>query len=223
MKEFDYEVLLFDLDGTIIDSLKGILNSINYTFRKLGIKELRREDLLPFIGPPIVYTLQMYYGMSEEDANNAMKLYHEYYKEKGWKEFSVYKDVDFLIKELKKSGKKIGLATNKPRYYAIQILEYIGIDIFFDYIGGSNLDKGIINKKLVIEDCLENLNIDNKQKVVMIGDRHFDVDGATQAGIDTIGITYGYGDAEELEKAGTVAVADTPREILMFLKIQDIW
>ena len=213
-----YNIVLFDLDGTVIDSIEGILNSMNYSFRNVGIDEINKENLLPFIGPPIVHTLQQHYGMTEEAANHTMTFYHKYYREKGWKQFSLYDGIEELIKELKRQGKKIGMATNKPKYYAEKIIEYKNLHMFFDYIGGSNFEKGITNKKLVILDCLDKMGVNDKSKVVMIGDRHYDIDGAKEAGIDAIGITYGYGDKNELTKAGAIKVLDTTKNIIEFLE-----
>ena len=213
-----YDVVLFDLDGTVIDSIEGILNSINYSFRNVGIEETDEEKLLPLIGPPIVHTLQLHYGMTEAEANHTMTFYHKYYSEEGWKQFSLYEGIEELIKELKKQGKKIGMATNKPKHYAEKIMEYKNLHMYFDYIGGSNFEKGITNKKLVILDCLDKMGTSDKSKALMVGDRHYDIDGATEAGIDAIGITYGYGDKDELIEAGAIKVFNTTKNIIEFLE-----
>lgn len=213
MKKLDYSVVLFDLDGTVIDSVEGILNAMNYSFNKMGMDTITQQELLPFIGPPIVHTLQKHFAMDLETANKGMAYYHEYYEVEGWKECQLYDGVAQLFKSLKAKGKKIGLATNKPQHYARQILAHQKVASYFDYIGGTNIDKGIINKTLVIEDCLKELVVTDKNSVVMVGDRHFDVDGAFGAGIKTIGITYGYGDRKELTECGAMIVLDTAAEV----------
>jgi phosphoglycolate phosphatase len=87
------------------------------------------------------------------------------------------------------------------------------VDKYFHYIGGTDVEKGIVNKTLVIEDCLSVLGITDKSNAVMVGDRHFDVEGAFGAGIKTIGVTYGYGDREELIQCGSLIVVDTAKEV----------
>lgn len=213
MKKLDYSVVLFDLDGTVIDSLKGIMNAMNYSFVKMGMSEVSEQDFLPFIGPPIINTLQKHFGMDLETANKAIEYYHEYYKETGWKECTLYNGMKPLFKSLREKGKRLALATNKPNYYAKQILKHHDVDKYFHYIGGADVEKGIVNKTLVIEACLRMLDITDKNSVIMVGDRHFDVDGAFGAGIKTIGVTYGYGDREELTKCGALIVVDTAEEV----------
>lgn len=213
MEKLDYSVILFDLDGTVIDSMKGILNAMNYSFGKMGMRAITQQELLPFIGPPIINTLQQHFGMDLETANKAISYYHEYYKVEGWKECVLYNGMAPLFKSLKAKGKKLALATNKPNYYARQILKHHNVDLYFHYIGGTDVEKGIISKTLVIEDCLSTLNVLDKNNAVMVGDRHFDVEGAFGAGIKTIGVTYGYGDRQELTQCGAIIVVDTAQEV----------
>lgn len=217
MKKLDYSVVLFDLDGTIIDSMDGILNAMNYSFVKMGMRAITQQELLPFIGPPIVNTLQEHFGLDLEMANKGIEYYHQYYRVNGWKECTLYNGIVNLFESLKKKGKKLALATNKPNYYARQILKRHNVDKYFDYIGGSDVEKGITNKTLVIEDCLNFLGTEDKSSVIMVGDRYFDVEGAFGAGIKTIGVTYGYGDREELTKCGAIAVVDTAEEVQKLL------
>lgn len=213
MEKFKQTVVLFDLDGTVIDSLTGIMNAITYAFKKTGRKPVTVEEFLPYVGPPIIGTMSGVYGMSEEEAEYTMSFYHEYYRNKGWRECSLYEGIPLLLKSLKEKGKIIALATNKPSHYAADILKDKKIDMYFDYIGGADAEKGITNKTLVIEDCLKQLKVTDKKKVIMIGDRKFDVEGATGAGVDTIGVTYGYGNREELIKAGAVTAVNTTEEV----------
>ena len=212
MEKLKKDVVLFDLDGTIIDSMDGIINAVRYCFEKTGRQPVEPDEFLPYIGPPIIGTFQSVYKMTLEEAEKTMEYYHEYYNEKGWKECRLYNSIEELLAGLKAKGKITGLATNKPKYYAERILKDKGIDIYFDYIGGADLKKGITNKALVIEDCLKELKVNNKDKAVLIGDRRFDTEGAAAAGIESIGVTYGYGSRKELEDFGAVVVVDTAYE-----------
>ncbi|MGL4790287.1 MAG: HAD hydrolase-like protein [Anaerotignaceae bacterium] len=207
------EVILFDLDGTIIDSMEGILKGINYAFRQVGREELSHADFLPYMGPPITTTLDEVYRVEKEEIEKIMAFYYKYYEDNGCREGDVYEGIETLLKELKSKGKTLAVATNKLRKYALEILESKGLVPYFEYIGGTNVEKGILNKTQVIEDCLEVLKIEDRTNVVIIGDRKHDMTGAKNTGIRGIGITYGYGQREELEESGATIVLDSPQEV----------
>ncbi len=211
-----YDVILFDLDGTVLDSLDGIMHALEVCFAHAGLPPVTREQFLPFVGPPIIDTLQQHFGLSLAEAQAAMEAYHSYYRVDGWKECVLYDGVKALFAALCAKGKRLGLATNKPRHYALDILKDKGVDQYFAYIGGADVAKGITNKQKVVEDCLRQLQVTAKE-AVMIGDRKFDVEGAKGAGVATIGVTYGYGSRKELLEAGAVAVVDWPKEVLKLI------
>mgnify|MGYP003289014967 CR=1 FL=1 len=213
----NYEVVLFDLDGTLTDPGEGITNSVAYALKKYGITVEDKTELYKFIGPPLHESFEKYYGFSKDESLKAVECYREYYRDKGIFENIVYGGVENLLKKLCESGKKIVLATSKPEVFAKNILRHFELSEFFFFEAGANLDGSRTNKADVIEYALENAGIIDKSAVVMIGDREHDIIGANKNGIDSIGVLFGYGSREELEKAGATHIAETVDDILNYL------
>lgn len=213
-----YKICLFDLDGTITDSAPGIVNSVIYALKKFGIEETDREKLLQFIGPPLTESFHRFYGFTEEESWKAVEYYREYYAEKGIFECTVYEGLEDALKKIKESGRKILVATSKPEVYAKRIIEHFGLTKYFDYIAGMELDGGRGTKAQVIEYALETCKIKNRDEVLMIGDREHDVFGAENLGIDCVGVLYGFGSREELEKAGAKYVISRPEDLINILE-----
>ncbi|WP_368488351.1 HAD family hydrolase [Clostridium sp. BJN0013] len=213
----EYECILFDLDGTLTDSAIGITNSVIYALKKYDIKVDNRNELNKFVGPPLSDSFESYYGFSKEEAKTAVEYYREYYREKGMFENLVYDGIEDLLKTLKYNNKTLVVATSKPQVFAQQILEKFDIAKYFAYIAGSNLDGTRVKKDEVIQYALESCNITNLPKVIMIGDREHDINGAKKVGIDSIGVLYGYGDRDELEKAGADFIVNTVLDIKKML------
>lgn len=211
------DVLFFDLDGTLVDSAKGIIESVKYALSYFNIKESDEEKLNLFIGPPLFDAFSSIYNMSEEDANIAVKKYRENYNEnKAILKFEVYKGVKNMLFELKECGYTICLATAKPKEFAKIILESAGLLKYFDYVNGASFDESKRTKTAVIKETIEKNNF-KKEKILMIGDRENDVTGAKNNGIDCLGVTYGYGDEKELIDAGCEDIVSFPEGILEYL------
>ena len=206
------DVLLFDLDGTLTDSADGIINSIKHSRDVLGLGEPDCSYFV-FVGPPLMESYTVHFGLSEERAREAVKVYRERYSAIGWKENSVYDGVEDMLKGLKAKGKTLLVATSKPEKFARQILGYFNLDKYFDFIGGCDLEGKLATKADVINYVFDTMNLKDKSRAIMIGDRYHDVYGAKNAGIDCIGVTYGYGDRAELEEAGAKYVFDTAEEV----------
>ncbi len=208
-----YEYILFDLDGTLTDSAIGITNSVKYALNKFGIEVVNGGELNRFVGPPLMDSFINYYGFSEEQAKTAVEYYREYYVEKGIFENLVYDGCENMLQSLKDNGMKLIVATSKPEIFAKQILEYFDIAKYFTYIAGSNIDGTRVKKDEVIQYALESCNIKDLTKLIMIGDRVYDILGAKKVGINSIGVLYGYGDRNELENAGADFIVETVTEI----------
>ncbi|MBQ8448220.1 MAG: HAD hydrolase-like protein [Clostridia bacterium] len=207
-----YETVLFDLDGTVIDSAEGIMNSFAYAFSRLGLPAVPRAEMGKFIGPPLLYSFETICGLSRAEAERAVEIYREYYKEKGMYEIRVYGGVGELLKKLFASGKKLVLATSKYELYAKQIIENIGLAGYFSFAAGSLTGGERGTKAEVIEYALTAVGAE-KQSAVMVGDRMHDMIGAREAGIDSIGVLFGYGTREELLSHGATHIAETAEEI----------
>lgn len=212
-----YDIFFFDLDGTITDSSVGITNSVMYALRKFGIVEMDRTKLYKFIGPPLTDSFQKYYDFSEEQSWKAIEYYREYYREKGIYENRVYEGFEDTVKKLKQAGKRLVVATSKPEPFARIIMDHFHLSSYFDYIAGMELDGGRNTKAEVIAYALEVCGISDKSGVLMVGDREHDVQGAKRAGIDCLGVLYGFGDRKELEAAGADYIVESPEDILNYI------
>ncbi len=209
----NYELILFDLDGTLTDPAEGITNSVEYALNKMGINIENKRDLYKFIGPPLLESFQNFCNFNKEDSKQALTYYREYFKEKGMLENVVYDGIDNMLKTLKNNGKRLCVATSKPEPFAINILEYFGLSKYFEFIAGSNMDGTRAKKNEVIDYCLSHCKFLDKSKVVMIGDREHDIIGANKCSVDSIGVLFGYGSREELESASATYIAQTVNDI----------
>lgn len=205
----DYNVILFDLDGTLTDPKQGIVNSIVYALNYFGIKENDRERLTKFIGPPLKDSFMEYYHFEEELALRAIEKYREYFATKGIFENTVYPMIPELLEELAAQGKKLVLATSKPTSFAQRILDHFELDRYFYFTGGSNLDGSRTKKGEVIAYALSESGLENQAKAIMIGDRKYDIIGAKEVGIDSIAVLYGYGSRDELARENPTFIVNT--------------
>ena len=212
-----YNIILFDLDGTLTDPGEGITNSVAYALNKFNINVEDKKELYNFIGPPLIDSFMKFYGMNYEDGLKAVEYYREYFGVTGIFENTMFDGIPELLDTIKKSGRKISLATSKPEQYAVRILEHFGLTKYFDFIGAATMDESRSKKADVITYTLSNLGVTDKSQVVMIGDRHHDIEGANQNGLDSIGVLFGYGDRKELETAGATYIAETIEDIIKFL------
>ena len=198
-----YNPILFDLDGTLTDPGEGIRNSVAHALRYYGI-QMSTAELNRFIGPPLAEGFREFCGFSAGQAAEAVEHYREYYREKGMLENRVYDGIPELLAHLRGAGKVLAVATSKPEVFARQILHHYGLDGNFQVIAGSELD-GSRSKKHEVA------------AYALVGDRRHDVEGARQAGIDAVGVTFGYGSEEELLSAGAPAIAHSVAELEQIL------
>lgn len=208
-----YDMILFDLDGTLTDPKTGITLSVQYALHKMGIQETDPDALTPFIGPPLADSFKEFYHMSDEEALQAIGYYRERFSVTGLYENKVYPGIEELLANLKKQGKKLIVATSKPTKFSIQILEHFALKSFFTAIVGSNLDGTRTRKKEVIEFALAGETIPDRNKVVMIGDRKYDMTGARENKIHGIAVTYGYGSRLELAAADPDYIVSSVAEL----------
>lgn len=212
-----YKYLLFDLDGTLTDPAEGITNSVAYALNKFGINVEDKRTLYKFIGPPLVDAFSEYYGFSKEDSEKATAFYRETFRVTGLYQNMVYDGVVEMLEALKSKGKKLVVATSKPEEFTMKILKHFDLLKYFDFVAAATFDATRNSKDKVIAYALESLDIKDKSEVVMIGDRHHDIDGAKDNGIDSVGVLWGFGSREELEIAGATYIAESVQEILKYV------
>lgn len=212
-----YQYILFDLDGTLTNPEIGITSSVMYALEKFGVKVEDRKELHPFIGPPLSYSFQTYYGLSEADSELAIKYYRERFSVKGLYENEVYEGVEKLLQQLKESGKKLIIATSKPEEFTLKILAHFDLLKYFDYVAGATMDGSRGEKADVIRYAIEISGIQDRSQAIMIGDRKYDILGAKENGLDSIGVLFGFGDREELSEAGANYIAENVEDILKYI------
>lgn len=207
------KVILFDLDGTLVDTGPGIIHSLEYAMSKLGIQVNDSTELHKFIGPPLSESFQQFYGFNQEQTELGIKCYREHYRAEGMYEVEFYPGMMELLEHLRESGKTLAVATSKPEEFANKILERIDFAKYFSFICGSTLDSQRTTKAEVIAYALQKCGVTDFGSAVIVGDRKYDVIGAKKVGIDSIGVLFGYGNREELEKEGATWIAETVEEI----------
>ena len=205
----DKQYILFDLDGTLTDPKVGITKSVQHSLRSFGIDVPDCDELIKFIGPPLRDSYKLFYGFDDDGAEKAVAKYREYFAETGIFENTVYSGIDEMLSALRVQGKTLILATSKPAVYAVRILERFGLGEYFTFVSGSELDGRRSKKSEVIAYALENCHIPSVGRAVMVGDREHDITGARAHCMDSVGVTYGYGSAEELYAAGANFVTDS--------------
>ena len=184
-----WELIIFDLDGTLLDTSEGIYNSVRYTEKMLGLNPISDSELNKFVGPPPKEMYQKMYGLSEEQSLNAVKRHREYGMSKALYEATIYDGVENTLKYIKNKKKKLAVATLKSQPIAEKILTINNLAGYFDAIVGMNADE-TYTKCETIKIAMEKTNC---KTALMIGDSKYDQEGSIKAGIDFIGATYGFG------------------------------
>ena len=216
-----YEILLFDLDGTLVDTLEGVVKSAQYALEYFGIHE-NTEDMDFFLGPPLRYTFITHYGFSDGQAALAIEKYRERYRVYGKLESRLFPCFPAMLDELSAAGYRLGVATSKFEASAVDILTYLGVADRFEFITGSNADESISEKHEVILESLRRFGVlEQKHKALMIGDMKYDDIGAQKAGVDCIGVYTGTAFPPEHEQAGATYIAESFDALRSFLLKSD--
>lgn len=213
-----YRSILFDLDGTLVDSRQGILNGFRHAMTQLLGESW--DGRLPddYIGPPLRSTFMEFYGMDAAQTEEAVRLYREYYRPKGIYEYAVYPRVEELLDGVKRAGAYIFLATSKVRVFAETVLEHTGLGRFFDGVAGSELDGTMDGKTDVIRHLLATTIPSGGLPALMVGDRWHDAKGARDCSLDFAAALWGFGCHGEFEPyacAGMFTDASELREWLI--------
>ena len=213
-----YKAILFDLDGTLTESGIGITKSVQQALERMGKPEPDLDKLRVFVGPPLKDQFMKYAGFTEEEAEQAIRLYRERYTTVGLFENAVYDGVEDMLKALKEAGYVLAVASSKPEVFVKQILEYFHLDHYFTEMVGSELDGGRSKKSAVVEEALLRLGLqEERESVLMVGDKEHDVFGAREAGMNCVAVTWGYGTAEELEASHPMLIINRPDELVDYL------
>ena len=210
-----WNTVLFDLDGTLTDSGEGITRCVQYALRKeFDIQVENLHDLDCFVGPPLKEQFMSYANLSEEEAERAIRAYRERYRTRGIYENRLYDGIVPLLDSLVREGMVLALSSSKPTEFCREILRYFGIEQYFRVIVGSEMDGARTRKADVVNEALNQLGMSGLRRyAVLVGDRKYDVEGAKETGISSIGVTFGYGSREELEHAWPDCIVDNAEEL----------
>ena len=211
-----YRCIIFDLDGTLLDTSIGILKCVDYIVSQFGLNPLSKQEKLSFIGPPVQESFKKHYECTTEQAWKLATAWREVYKEKFLLEAVPYEGIYDLLRELQQNGYKTAIATNKREDYTQKLLEYFSFLPLFDCIIGSDFD-GKLSKADMIRLCLKQIKITEPSQCLMVGDTIGDMMAAQEAGIPFLGVTYGFG----FKKGVTVfdnKMADNCKEIYDIVK-----
>ena len=210
------ENILFDLDGTLTDPKEGITRSVQYALSKLGIYA-DTEELVRFIGPPLVESFATFFSLSPSDCELAAKYYRERFSQVGIFENAVLDGIPEMLEKLVSAGAALALATSKPLVFAERILERYSLSRFFSVTVGSGLDGSLTDKAEVISAVLERMEINDPSTAAMVGDRKHDIIGAKKNSIRSVGVYFGYAEPGELEASGADRIACTVPQLAKIL------
>ena len=212
MKEnsLNFDYVIFDFDGTLADTGEGVFESIEYALKETGHKGLTPAQLHTFIGPPLEASLKRECNIDGDEAKAIVEKYRRHYAQIGIYKLRFFQSTVSTLKTLHENGVKISVGSSKPEKYIKEILDNFGLSKYFDCISGASLQENHKNKIGIVNTALQRLNADDKSRVLMIGDRCFDVEGAHGCGIKCACILEGgYGSKEEFEQAGAEYIFDT--------------
>ena len=205
-----WNTILFDLDGTLTDPAEGITKAVEAALNHYGITVADRAALHKFIGPPLDESFPEFYGFDTARTAEATEVFRAYFDRQGWRENIPYPGVEDMLRDLRAAGKRLLVATSKPEVFALRIMEHFGLAQYFDHICGAPMDNQEGAKKAaVIRGALRRAGVEDLSTAVMVGDRRHDIDGARQAGLEAVGVLWGYGDLQELEASHPVHIVES--------------
>ena len=209
-----YTSILFDLDGTLVDSGEGVLKCAELALRHFNLPIPSPEEMRTFVGPPLRDSF-LRFGCTEEMAQEAIVVYRRRYTTVGKFELFVYPGIEKLLQDLTAVGCKLYVATSKPESVSVEILQHLGLARYFTYIAGADQNKGRSTKSEVIAYLLAQMgDLDGS---LMVGDTAYDVIGSAQHGIPCAGVSWGYGTRKSIEDAQPAVIVDSTEELLSFI------
>ncbi|MPM29509.1 5'-nucleotidase [bioreactor metagenome] len=213
-----YDLVIFDLDGTILDTSEGIVSALKHTIAEFGFSIPPSEVLNTFIGPPVQDSLANYFKLDSIEAAEMAKLFRDRYKDNDLLLATPYEGIFQIMQTLLDHGMQLAIATYKREDYAIRLLHHFSFDSYTAIMHGSDFD-GVMKKQDIIRLCITEAGVADYRRIVMVGDTYHDADGADTLGVDFIGVTYGFGytSIQDIKCSRMVGCADIPNDILKFV------
>ena len=213
-----YDLVIFDLDGTLLDSAEGLFRSLKNTIEEAGLPPLSDEVLSTFLGPPVEFSFRRYYDPTEEQLAALCAAFRKTYTERFLFVASPYEGIFDVFAGLRERGIMPAVATYKRHTYAIPLLKHFGFDRYTDILYGQSLPE-LSQKSDIIRRCITDAGVTDLSRVLMVGDTIHDAGGAAALGVDFLGVTYGFGlkTDEEKKKHPSIGMAETAPDILNFV------
>lgn len=206
------KAVIFDFDGTLCDTGVGVKKSAKYALEAFNIPCPDWEELDFFIGPPLMVTFQERFNQTASDSEKLVQKYRERYTNIGLYESEFYQNIPALLKTLKSQGVKLGIASSKPKNYVEELLIKADLINLFDYVSAVSFTADCETKASIITRCLSELQVEPND-ALMVGDRFYDIDGAREVGVESIGVLWGFGSKFELIESGATYVIESPADI----------
>ena len=211
------KAVIFDLDGTLINTENGILKSINFVLNEMGLEGIDKCNQKKFIGPPIYMSLQNFYGLDIKVALEGHNKFRQVYEEKYLYDAFLYDNIRNVLRELCNKNYKLGVATYKKEEHAVNLLKYFSLYQYFDVVKGSNSNNNL-TKTSIVSNCIFDLGISyGESDIILIGDSYSDFKAASDNKIDFLGVTYGFGFNKESNDLNNINYVETPMEILDYI------
>lgn len=211
-----YDIILFDVDGTLCDPGKSMIECARYALKQFDIHEDDDENLRRLIGPPLEHAFRDYYGFGEADANQAVIHFRDMMQKEGIQLYEAYPGTAEILEELKQAGKKLAVVTSKIEHIAREALLKTNLLSYFEVVSAQQPNV-VVDKEVILAKALNDLRITDVSSVVMIGDRKHDIEAAKLHQVDSIGVLWGYGDKEELRDEGATHIVSDPHELKSLL------
>lgn len=215
LKTEEKTCVIFDLDGTLLDTSPGIVESVQYALQRLGYPALSRQELLRFIGPPLQDSFQRCCGCGRAEADALTAEFRAHYRAGALLHAEPYDGIPALCEALHRQGFLLTVATGKPQDFSERLVRHFRLHRFFTAVFGTD-PEGRLKKPELILLCANAVGADASQ-CVMVGDTEHDAKGAQLAGVPFLAVSYGFGDSGEMLRYPRIGAADTPRDILRIL------
>ena len=217
MSEESGQLVLFDLDGTLIDSEPGISATLGYAFAQIGAELPTPDVLRTWIGPPFWQSFPSVLGDDPARIEAAIEHYRIRFEQVGWSEHAVYPGIAELVAQLMREQRTLAIVTTKPQSQAQTIIDHLSFGVAFARVYGPDINGRHCAKAEMIAQALTDFGV-QAEHAVMIGDRHFDIEGARANGVRALGVSWGFGSREELLGAGAEAIADDATDLRRLLQ-----
>lgn len=210
----NFDAVLFDFDGTVADTGEGVFLCVRYAIDAHGLEQPSDGDIRKFIGPPMIVSYHtLYPQLSDDEVQSLMQSYREKYAEVGLYKYKLYDGITELLKKLNENGIKTAVASSKPQEALENIIKVSGIDKYFDCIVGADRNYTDSDKATIVEEAIKRTGVTDKSRVLMVGDRKYDIVGAHKAGIACVAVLFGYGSQEEFDEYRADYVVNSFKEV----------